>query len=446
MLMDTIRHPTAGVRFVAGGVGAGLAIFGALRLSWTEGHILLPLAQAQGALAVTLFGATTVPVAVTLACSGADALALCAGAIAAYPAAMRARFTGCLGGIALVFALNIVRIGTLGHAAGSPRWFDTLHLYVWPAVLVLAVAAYVLAWMRFADRGRDDADRPGLPRISGRFAALALAFVLLFSAASPLYLDSSIVLAVAAFVAGAAALLLDLAGIGAHASDSVLWTARGGFLVTQECISTPLIPVYLAAVAAYAHGWRRIVLAAAAVPLFVALGVVRLLVVALPDAVASPVFFVHAFYQLLLASTIVVLTALWHHRAGSAIRHAATGLVVAVLFVWWLGPLYTARVLGWTLRPAPMLDDPQGAIVFLPAFQVGLYLALSVVTVVSLGWQTFLAGLALLGVTQAAGLFTLQALATHDGPAPHVSAIRAWAVAAPVLICAAMVSLGRPRR
>ena len=59
----------------------------------------------------------------------------------------------------------------------------------------------------------------------------------------------------------------------AHAAN-VLWTPRGGFLVTQECISTPLIPVYLAAVCAHSTTWRRLILGVlAAAPLFIALGI-----------------------------------------------------------------------------------------------------------------------------------------------------------------------------
>jgi hypothetical protein len=114
----------------------------------------------------------------------------------------------------------------------------------------------------------------------------------------------------------------------------VLWTPRGGFAVTQECITTPLIPVYLAAVCAYATTWRGLVPGVlATLPLFTALGVLRLLVVALPDPRASPLFFVHAFYQLLLAAVVVAAAALWRHggeRAGPAVA----GAIVGVLFVW----------------------------------------------------------------------------------------------------------------
>ena len=53
---------------------------------------------------------------------GFDHIALCAGAILAFPALWRARLTGAAGGIALILLVNTVRIGTLGRAA---RQFHT---------------------------------------------------------------------------------------------------------------------------------------------------------------------------------------------------------------------------------------------------------------------------------------------------------------------------------
>ena len=110
------------------------------------------------------FGASALPVEVTLACSGADALALCLGAILAYPGALanaprrRGRRRG------TDPRLNTLRIGTLGRAAASPAWFNALHVYVWPAVLTLAIAGYVFAWMRLADRRAGAGDRGRHPR------------------------------------------------------------------------------------------------------------------------------------------------------------------------------------------------------------------------------------------------------------------------------------------
>jgi exosortase/archaeosortase family protein len=441
---DTAPHLTDTVKFALRAAAWSLGFFGLLRLEWFATHVLLPITRAQGAVAAGLLGTPAMPIEVTLACSGAEALALCVGTILAYPVKWRARLLGAAGGVALILSLNTLRIGTLGQAAASPHWFNTLHLYIWPAILLIAIAMYVFAWMRFADRA---------PRVSPdgwhlqptrRFIVFTLAFLAVFAAAAPLYLESARVLALAAFIARAAAATLSVAGVTAYAASNVLWTPRGGFLVTQECISTPLLPVYLAAICTYATTWRwRVLGTAAAIPLFIALGIARLLVVALPDMAASPLFFVHAFYQLLLGAVVIFVAALWRHGRGTAVVHAAAGAAVGILFVYLLGPLYTRAIGHDAVRT---LDDPQGAIAFLPAFQIALYLALWVAAFAAVGWRRFVAGFAVLGLTQSAGLLALQSLAIHAGVTAHVRDVRGWAVAAPVLIFAAVMTSVRPPR
>src|SRR5438477_6884029 len=198
--------------------------------------------------------------------------------------------------------------------------------------------------MRLADRrpatsGGADAPGPsgGLRlRPTSGFVVLTAAFLLVFSATSPFYLESAGVLALAGFIARAAAALLSMVGVGAQAAGNVLWTSRGGFLVTQECIFTPVIPIYLAAICAYSPTMRRFTLGIlATLPLFTALGIARLLVVALPDAmVTSSAFMVHAFYQLVVGAVVVFLAARWRHTGHAAVgRRALAGLVVGVLFV-----------------------------------------------------------------------------------------------------------------
>ena len=453
---QSYRH-TPALRFALQGLAWTLGLFGLLRLAWLETHAILPLTQLQARLAEAGFGAPALPVQVTLACSGADAVALCAGAMLAYPVPWRRRIAGAALGVALILALNIVRIGTLGAAAGS-AWFDPLHVYVWPAVLTLGIAAYVFVWMRFADTLAGQ-PRPtnghwgqtpvvGLRTFSRRFVLLSAAFVVLFIAISPLYLESAGVLAVAAFTARAAAAGLTLLGVQATASGNVLSTARGGFLVTQECLSTPLIPVYLAAVFSYSRSRSRLVLAlVAAVPLFVGLGIARLLVVALPAAlVGSPTLLIHAFFQLVLAGVVVVLAAIWRHGAGmTAWRRALCGAVLGAMFVYLLGPWYS-RLLTSVLWAGMPPDDPQGALALLPAFQIALYVALSLATFTGLRWRAFTAGLALLGVSQVVLLAALHFVVSHAGLMPHVRDIRAWAVAGPTLLIAALVAHDRPRR
>jgi exosortase/archaeosortase family protein len=452
---DTARSRSDAAKFALSGVAASLGFFGLLRLTWTEAHVVLPFTRAQGWVAGWLFGPSALPVQITLACSGADALALCLGAILAYPIAWRARLAGAGAGVALIVGLNILRIGTLGRAAASPAWFNALHIYIWPAVLTLAIAGYVFAWMRLAERRRmvilgggapsaPAAARPA-PQPSRRFVLLTAVFLLLFLAASPLYLQSASVLALAGFIARAAAATLGMVGVSAHAAANVLSTPRGSFLVTQECISTPLIPIYLAAVCTYSATWRRLTLGVVAtLPIFIGLGIARLLVVALPaTVVASPLFLVHAFYQLLLGAVAVFLAALWRHRRKAALGYALAGVVAGMLFVGLLGPSYS----NFILSPAgALLDDPQEAIALLPAFQVGLYLALGVATFVAVGWGHFLVGLSVLALTQTAGVLALQALTTHSSLTVDVRDVRGWAIAAPVLIFAVMVTIARPSR
>lgn len=452
---SSVQARNFALRAVAWSVG----LFGLLRLPAVEQAALLPLTQWQGSLAAGLFGTPILPIQVTLACSGSDAMALCAGFILGYPAAWRARLLALTGGIAMILALNTLRIGTLGRAT-SPAWFDALHLYIWPAVLILAIAAYVFTWMRrtavplpapafAAGRTADAAPQP--MRIRPAFVMWSAALLVLFTAAAPLYRESAGVVVVAGFMARAAADLLSLVGVHAVAAANVLYTGRGGFIVTQECISTPLIPIYLAGVIAYAGSWRRrTALLLAAVPLFLALGVVRLMVVALPAALAdAPLVLVHAFYQLLLAAVLVGLAAIWRHGAGRAAwRHAAAGTAIGAVGLAFLWPL-SAPLLAATVPSIVPAGDPQGALALLPAFQLALYGALCVGSLGLLQsgrWRLCAAGLAVLCLSQVAGFAVLDLLQRQADIALPVRELRAWALGAPLLLVLAMVQYDRPRR
>ncbi len=452
MQTATSRHPTDARRFILVGLAWSLALFGVLRIPWVEAHLVLPLTLLQGELSTILFGAPRLPVQVTLECSGADALALCVGAVLAFPASRGARLAGAAGGILLILVLNTLRIGTLGLAA--PAWFNALHLYVWPAILVLAIGGYVFGWMRFAEPPRDAREDPRPTRTpephgpalrpSWHFIALAVVFLIAFAAAAPLYLEDPLVLALANLIASAAATVIAAFGVSAQATANVLSTSRGAFIVTQECVSTPLLPVYVAAVITYATNRRWLALGlVATLPLFTLLGILRLLVVAVPATVmASPLFVVHAFYQLLLGAVAVWVAARWYHGRSRASLYAGASLAVCAVLAAVLVPVYAWLV---SLAAAPPLDDPQGALAFLPSFQVGLYLALCVAASVADNWLRIVAGLGALIGLQVAGLFTLQWLAVI-GITAQVRDVRAWAVAAPVLIFAAVVTRARTAR
>jgi exosortase/archaeosortase family protein len=440
--------------------GWSLALFGMFRLPWVGAHIFLPATQLQAAAGAALLGPSTLPIEATLACSGADALALYLAAIVSYPAAWRTRAAGAAIGVVAIVALNILRIGTLGRTVASPLWFHALHVYVWPAVLTIAIAGIVFIWMRAADglhsRSIEAPDRakavgerarsPLSPALSLRFALVAAACLVLFTIASPLYLESPRVLALAVMVARAAAFLLRGAGIDATAAAGILATPGGAFLVTQECIATPLIPIYVAAVLVSVRGWRRMALwTAAGVPLFIALGIARLLVVAVPAGLdRPPAFLIHAFSQIAVAAGMVCVAARWRYGAGArTYARAAAALLIAVAFVRLLGEPYTNAILRFNATP---FADAQGALQFLPAFQFGLFLALWVAAFVPSGWTRFLYGASLLAAIQIVVSGGVQLLAVHAGIAPLVRDVRAWALLGPVLIIAAVVNVAPAQR
>ena len=95
---------------------------------------------------------------------------------------------------------------------------------------------------------------------------------------------------------------------------------------------------------------------------------------------------------------------------------------------------------------ATTFDDSQGALMFLPAFQFGLFLALWVAAFVPSGWTRFLWGASLLAAIQIAVFGGVQLLASHAGIAPLVRDIRAWALLGPALVIATVVNVASPRR
>ena len=233
----------------------------------------------------------------------------------------------------------------------------------------------------------------------------------------------------------------------AEASANLLSTSRGAFVVTQECISTPLIPLYLAAVFAGVSTWRlRAPALLAAFPLFVGLGVARLLVVALPAAlIGSPLFLIHAFYQLFLAAVLVLLAAIWRHGAvPAAWRRALAGVAVGSAVAYLLVPL-SARVLRLA-SAGSLLEDPQGAIALLPAFQAGFYVALFVGGVHVDSDRALSRSVWRRSGSSSSRSWRHSCSCVQGGFTPHVRDVRALAIAVPVLVVLAIVTYERPRR
>ena len=427
-------------------IAAWIALFfGFLRLPWVQDWLLLPFASFQGDVACSLAGTARGSVIVDLSCTGSDAMALCLGAVFAFPSSWRRRIVGGLAGLVLVSIVNTIRIGSVSRVVDDRELFELLHVYVWPAIIIVVASIYVFLWMRFASapsaQGSGGAGALTVGRDSGRawhFAATTIALVTLYYAATPWLFESAAVLGVARWAAGAAGMIMNGLGVDAVVRDNFLRTGEGAWVVTHECVTTPLIPIYLATVLSVRLGpWKRAVALATALPLFTLLGTARLLVLALPKAlVGSHEIAIHAFYQLLLGAAALVILSRRSERPTAAAMRAlgvgfGAGVVTQIAFVYIDLPILNALA-GLHLGHAWI--DGQGALAILSAFQIGLWVAVWMVSRPALGLRHLWRGAGALILLQVGLFVVLGELAVHLELAVPVVGIRALALAAPLFV------------
>jgi exosortase/archaeosortase family protein len=437
-----------------------VGLFGVLRSTWVQTWILVPFGSLQGEIACRVMGAPRGAVVVDRSCTGYDALALCLGAIFAFPAPWRKKAGGAAVGFALITLLNTLRIGTLAMVAGKGRAFEILHLYVWPAVIVIAAAGYVFAWMRWVDGGSR------LPLLASgrllapsarRFLGLTVLLVILYYAVSPWLLDSKALLVAARWAAATAGGLMTFFGASVEVTDNFLRTDHGTWVVTQECVATPLVAVYLAAALAFLGSTsRRLVACLSAPPLFLGLATARLLVLAIPATlVASQNVAVHAFHQMVTGLVLVIVAAhlargpgrvrRWSPLPGGAVALAGGSLLG---LAWGLVDLRLVRpaaevAVAWLPHLGHSWVDAQGALALLPGYQMGLLAALWLAIAAPISDRWLLGGGVALLAVQIIAIVGAGEIATHlDLEVPTI-AIRALAVLGPVAVVAAAIARNR---
>lgn len=83
-------------------------------------------------------------------CDGLQAMAILATAVLAFPSSWLRRLAGASIGVLALLGVNILRIATLFVAGESwPRHFQTLHVHIWPALLMLCT---IVLWVVWASR------------------------------------------------------------------------------------------------------------------------------------------------------------------------------------------------------------------------------------------------------------------------------------------------------
>jgi exosortase/archaeosortase family protein len=430
--------------FVLRAVAWVALFFGLLRAPWVQKYLILPFAGLQQTVGCAMMGAPRDAIVVDQSCTGSDAMALAIGAILAFPASWRSRLKGAALGLVIISAFNTVRIGTLAAVVDQRQLFLFLHLTAWPAVLIVIAAGYVFAWMQWVNR-RDTSEggwRRALASMGGssrrlmRFVGLTILFVTLYYVASRWFMTSDWLLRVAHWATAFGGAVMRLFGVASQIEGNIISTEYGRWRVSQECVATPLVAVYLAAVLSVSmSSARRAMAVLAALPLFILLGSARLLVLALPTAaVGSHLVAIHAFYQVVAAAGVVYFLGPKGDRARAAVIALVAGTLAGVAFGWvtssWvegmLAPL-GSRVLKF---------DPQGALSILPGYQIGLWVALVMVLASEDRWRRLLQGVSVLALFQVALIGILRWVAIEGGLYLPVIAIRMVALLVPLALAA----------
>ena len=91
---------------------------------------------------------------VLFGCEGTDVLMLLVAALLVAPGSWIKRISGLIAGAALVFVVNQARVLALFFAFRlHPSWFGAIHGLIGPTIVVVAVTAYFIAWIRWAEGG-----------------------------------------------------------------------------------------------------------------------------------------------------------------------------------------------------------------------------------------------------------------------------------------------------
>ena len=444
------------VRFLSLVALWSVALLVILRSPMGEQALVAPFAAWHAVMALGVSGGS--PVTVDLSCSGSDVIAVSMAAILAYPVAWRRRMTGLAVAAVWLSCLNLLRIITLVNVAGSPL-FLPLHLYVLPGLMIAGAAAFVFHWMRQSEDLRTGTGSHEAGRRRA-FVVTTGVLVVAYVAASPWLLQSTALQGLAVRMAGVATALLGSVGVDALTGGSTLVVGGRPFLITPECLITPLMPVYLAWALTWPREWRgRLATAAAFVPIFASLSLVRLLTVALPAMIGPPLFLTHGFYQIVLGLLLVLLAARWRTRGapvsatlrafgGAALVAVCAAVALAVPYIWLIE---TARhaltgIAPHMLSPIATAADVQGAVAIMPAYQLGLVVGLTLALFDVRAWRVlaWLVPLALL--FQIATFVAVGETSAHLLPVVPPVALRAVAVGVPLLVAGLAVTLDHRRR
>ncbi|MBC2717702.1 MAG: archaeosortase/exosortase family protein [Desulfobacteraceae bacterium] len=81
-------------------------------------------------------------------CEGIEGVIILIAAILAFPAGIKSKLFGIIGGIFVLYILNLFRIAGLYYTLKyKPALFDMMHVYVGQTLIILIAFLYFIAWL-----------------------------------------------------------------------------------------------------------------------------------------------------------------------------------------------------------------------------------------------------------------------------------------------------------
>ncbi|MEN6368381.1 MAG: archaeosortase/exosortase family protein [Thermotogota bacterium] len=135
-------------------------------LGWVQRAFALATSAVLGTLGcgTSVVGTSIVSeqfgISVVTACTGLFAMGLYLIAVLLFPASWRARLAGCVGGVCVLFVVNVVRLVSLYYVGVHwPSALDVVHQVVWQS---LVIAIVVAMWLLWAGRASQRPERRGV--------------------------------------------------------------------------------------------------------------------------------------------------------------------------------------------------------------------------------------------------------------------------------------------
>lgn len=111
---------------------------------------------------VTTFGSILqlpeISLDVKFGCNGLEAVMIYSCAVLAYPASIRLKIIGIIGGFLVIQILNLIRIISLGYTAVNFREaFDLIHIYIAQGIMIVIALGAFFIYLHYVERAREKA-------------------------------------------------------------------------------------------------------------------------------------------------------------------------------------------------------------------------------------------------------------------------------------------------